>query len=61
MEITKSEKIHKFGKIIEHFRVGSFLLLPFNQCLGTLYLMLGAGLVVKVSSCQIILYILHFA
>ena len=38
-----------------------FLLLPFNQCLGASYLILGAGLVVKASCCQIILYILHFA
>ena len=38
----------------------SFLLL-FNQCLGASYLILGAGLVVKASCCQIILYILHFA
>ena len=36
-------------------------LLPFNQCLGVTYLILGAGLVVKASRCQIILYILHFA
>ena len=39
----------------------SIFLLPFNQCLGTSYLILGAGLVVKASYCQIILYILHFA
>ena len=44
-----------------YFFSESFLLLPFNQCLGASYLILGAGLVVKASCCQIILYILHFA
>ena len=32
-------------------------LLPFNQCLGASYLILGAGLVIKAFCCQIILYI----
>ena len=44
-----------------YFFSESFLLLPFNQCLGASYLILGAGLVIKASCCQIILYILHFA
>ena len=44
-----------------YFFSKSFLLLPFNQCLGASYLILGAGPVVKASCCQIILYILHFA
>ena len=38
-----------------------FFLFPFNQCLGVSYLILGGGLIVIASCCQIILYILHFA
>ena len=101
MEITKSEKMHKFTKSLnislmkastvlincfkscsqstvsqKNYQSSHFLPLHlfnfltfiffqsrllFNQCLGASYLILGAGLVVKASCCQIILYILHFA
>ena len=50
-----------FVQLLNIYFFPKSFLLPFNQCLGASYLILGAGLVVKASCCQIILYILHFA
>ena len=50
---------HLFNFLI--FTFSKSFLLPFNQCLRVSYLILGAGLAVKASCCQITLYILHFA
>ena len=50
-----------FVQLLNIYLSSKSFLLPFNQCLRVSYLILGAGLVVKASCCQIILYILHFA
>ena len=50
-----------FVQLLNIYFFSKSFLLPFNQCLGTSCLILGAGLVVAVSFCQIILYILHSA
>ena len=50
-----------FVQLLNIYFFSKSFLIPFNQCLGASYLTLGAGLVVKASCCQIILYILHFA
>ena len=50
-----------FVQLLNIYLSSKYFLLPFNQCLGVSYLILGAGLVVKASCCQIILYMFHFA
>ena len=50
-----------FVRLLNIYFFSKSFFLPFNQYLGASYLILRAGLVVKVSCCQIILYILHFA
>ena len=50
-----------FVQLLNIYFFSKSVLLHFNQCLGTSYLILGAGIVVKASCCQIILYIIDFA
>ena len=49
-----------FVQLLNIYFFSKSFLLPFNQFLGVLYLILGAGPVVKGSCCQVILYILYF-
>ena len=46
-----------FVQLLNIYLFSKSFLLPFNQCLGASYLILGAGLVIKAFCCQIILYI----
>ena len=50
-----------FVQLLNIYFFSKSFLFPFNQCLEVSYLISCAGLVVKASCCQIILYILHFA
>ena len=50
-----------FVQLLNIYFFSKSFLLPFNQCLEVSYLISWAGLVVKASCCQIILYILHLA